>query len=69
MERYVLNLAQGKYIARMDADDICYPGRLQKQNVIMEESADIVVCGTHIVFQDGSIAIAVMVIGIVLCLI
>lgn len=50
-----LNLARGKYIARMDADDICYPERLQKQYNLMEEKTDIIVCGTHIVFHDNSV--------------
>ena len=36
-----LQLAQGKYIARMDADDICLPNRLQKQFDFMEENADV----------------------------
>lgn len=49
---YTLNrgieLSQGKYIARMDADDIAYPERLEKQIEIMEKSPDIVVCGTRI---------------------
>ena len=36
-----LNLAQGKYIARMDADDICLPNRLQEQYNFMEKNKDI----------------------------
>ena len=36
-----LTLAQGKYIARMDADDICMPDRLQKQYDFMEKNSDI----------------------------
>ena len=31
-------LAQGKYIARMDADDICLPERLEKQYEFMENN-------------------------------
>ena len=31
-----LSLAQGKYIARMDADDICLPQRLERQYAFME---------------------------------
>ena len=34
-------LAQGKYIARMDADDICLPDRLSKQHSFMESNPDI----------------------------
>ena len=36
-----LSLACGKYIARMDADDICLPSRLQKQYDFMESNSDI----------------------------
>ena len=36
-----LSLAQGKYIARMDADDICLPQRLQKQYEFMETHPDV----------------------------
>jgi len=36
-----LSLAQGKYIARMDADDICLPNRLEKQYNFMEENPDV----------------------------
>lgn len=34
-------LAKGKYIARMDADDICLPDRLMKQYEFMENNPDI----------------------------
>ena len=36
-----LGLARGKYIARMDADDICLPDRFEKQYRFMEENSDI----------------------------
>lgn len=36
-----LSIAQGKYIARMDADDICLPDRLEKQYTFMETHRDI----------------------------
>ncbi len=36
-----ISLAEGKYIARMDADDICLPDRLEKQYRFMEENSEI----------------------------
>lgn len=49
---YTLNrgieLSMGKYIARMDADDIALPKRFEKQVRVMEENPDIIVCGTQI---------------------
>lgn len=36
-----ISLCEGKYIARMDADDICLPKRLEKQYKFMEENSDI----------------------------
>lgn len=41
-----INLAVGKYIARMDADDICDIHRLEKQFDYLEKNADIYLCGT-----------------------
>ena len=36
-----ISLSEGKYIARMDADDICLPKRLEKQYKFMEENSDV----------------------------
>lgn len=35
-----LSLCSGKYIARMDSDDICLPERLEKQYLFMEKHPD-----------------------------
>ncbi len=43
-----LKLAKGKYIARMDADDIALPERFEKQFDFMEKNPEIGVCGTWI---------------------
>jgi glycosyltransferase involved in cell wall biosynthesis len=41
-----IDLAKGKYIARMDADDISLPDRLATQVEFMESNPHIGVCGT-----------------------
>lgn len=41
-----LKLAKGKYIARMDADDISLPKRFEKQVKFMDKNSEIAVCGT-----------------------
>jgi glycosyltransferase involved in cell wall biosynthesis len=41
-----LNIARGKYIARMDCDDISLPERLAKQVDFLEENPQIGLCGT-----------------------
>ena len=42
------DLARGEYIARMDADDISMPHRLERQIDFMEESPEVGVSGTWI---------------------
>lgn len=41
-----LELARGKYIARMDADDISLPERLERQVAFLEANPDVGACGT-----------------------
>lgn len=41
-----LKLAKGKYIARMDSDDISVLNRLATQVAFMEANADVAVCGS-----------------------
>lgn len=49
-----INKSKGKYIARMDADDISLPERFQKQIIFMEANSEIGVCGTWLeVFGEG----------------
>lgn len=47
-----LYLAEGKYIARMDADDISYPERFQKQVDFLENNPEIFIVGSQINFID-----------------
>lgn len=47
-----LLLSKGKYIARMDADDIALPNRLAKQVNLLETQPDIKLCGTTAIAID-----------------
>lgn len=49
---YGLNIATGEYIARMDADDISLPTRLEKQVKYLDEHKDVNLCGTNITKID-----------------
>ena len=42
--------AKGKYVARMDSDDIAFPMRFQKQFDYMENHPEVIVCGTNMEF-------------------
>ncbi len=42
-----ISLAKGKYIARMDADDISLPERFACQVEILEKSDEIIICGSY----------------------
>lgn len=48
-----LAVSQGEYIARMDADDICYPQRFERQVVYLEAHPDVVCVGTGYMAIDG----------------
>jgi glycosyltransferase involved in cell wall biosynthesis len=43
-----IELAKGKYLARMDADDIAFPERLEKQIIFLEEHPKIGILGTAV---------------------
>lgn len=48
-----IDLASGKYIARMDADDISFPGRFEKQFNFLEEHGSIdLLASRAVVFRD-----------------
>jgi len=50
-----IDLALGKYIARIDADDLCLPNRFEKQIDFLENHPDYVLCGSwaHLVDSQG----------------
>jgi glycosyltransferase involved in cell wall biosynthesis len=47
-----IEMAQGKFIARMDADDVCLPQRLEKQLEFMQAHPEVDVLGTGFVLMD-----------------
>ncbi len=51
-----LSEARGRYLARMDGDDISYPERFARQVALLEERPDLAVvgCGYHLIDQDGN---------------
>lgn len=49
-----LQAAQGSYVARLDADDVCCPGRLRLQAKYMDDHPQIVVLGGACDLIDGS---------------
>lgn len=50
-----LKLAKGQYLARLDADDICEPDRLERQVAYLGANPDHVICGTSytLIDEDG----------------
>ncbi len=55
---YALNTAitkiRGQFVARMDADDISLPQRLEKQRKYLEENKEIVAVGTQVKLIDNN---------------
>jgi len=48
-----MDTARGDYVARMDADDISYPQRLQNQVEFLDKNPDISLCGSWIRCFEG----------------
>lgn len=44
-----LKIAKGAFIARMDADDIALPNRLEQQVHFLRNNPDVGMCGTHFI--------------------
>lgn len=45
--------ARGKYVARMDSDDVCLPQRFQKQVDYLEQTPDCVLVGSRVLMIDS----------------
>ena len=54
---YGLSIAKGKYIARMDGDDVSLPTRFEKQVAVLENNSDIIVCGSVFKILDSQVII------------
>ncbi|MBN2100307.1 glycosyltransferase [Candidatus Dojkabacteria bacterium] len=48
-----IRMSSGKYIARMDHDDVMLPGRLERQVKFMEENPDVVAVGGQVELIDS----------------
>lgn len=53
-----ISISKGRYIARMDADDISLTNRLKEQIIFMETNPAIGICGTYVrtIDENGNIA-------------
>jgi glycosyltransferase involved in cell wall biosynthesis len=49
-----LRQARGRYIARMDDDDLCRPERLERQVAFMESRPEVAACGTWVLARGGA---------------
>lgn len=49
---HCLKYAQGEYVARMDADDICLPERFEKQVMFLNNNPEYMVVGSTIIPYD-----------------
>lgn len=53
-------VARGRYLVRMDADDVSEPGRLAAQRALLESDVDVALCGCRVRYfpealvQDGA---------------
>src|SRR5262245_47483785 len=47
-----LKLANGRYVARMDADDVVLPDRLERQIIYMRAHPECVAVGTQVIMID-----------------
>jgi glycosyltransferase involved in cell wall biosynthesis len=58
-----VELARGRYIARMDADDVCFPERLARQAALLEQDPALDLVGCRALVFSGSRALGIMDVG------
>jgi glycosyltransferase involved in cell wall biosynthesis len=56
----LLHMARGEFVARMDADDLCYPDRLRKQVGYLWRERAVVMVGGQVDFVTGESRVAAM---------
>ncbi len=49
-----LGLARGRYLARMDADDVCLPGRFAQQAAFLDANPAVLAVGGQVVLMDDA---------------
>jgi glycosyltransferase involved in cell wall biosynthesis len=55
---YGLAQAKGRYMARIDADDVCVPNRFERQIAVLETNPEVAVVGTSAwIFDDQGVEI------------
>lgn len=60
-----VTMSRGEFIARMDADDVCFPERLTRQVTRLRDDSTLDLVGCHaLVFNDSGIATGVMRAGV-----
>lgn len=52
---HCLKYAKGEYVARMDADDLCLPDRIEKQVAFLDSHPEYAVVGGGVMLFDGNI--------------
>lgn len=50
----IIGLARGKYIVRMDADDLCSPKRIERQLELFDKDESLDVVGTGMIYLDDN---------------
>lgn len=53
LNKLIDNLEDEEYIFRMDADDLCLPGRFEKQIQFMDNNPDVMLCGCNSIEIDS----------------
>lgn len=50
-----ISIAKGKYIARIDDDDVCMSNRFEKQVAILEKREEVILCTSNVILNKDTI--------------